>query len=115
MKIQIRRIYDPPEKGDGFRILVDRLWPRGVKKENAGIDFWSKNTAPSNDLRKWFHENLNQFDLFKKKYLAELKAEKEAVEELLEHCRHPRVTFLTSVKTPDQSHARILKEYLEGV
>ena len=72
MTIQMKRIYEPPSDSDGFRVLVDRLWPRGMKKENANISLWEKNIAPSNDLRKWYGHDPEKLEEFKSRYKAEL-------------------------------------------
>ena len=72
MKVRVKRVYDPPAAGDGARVLVDRLWPRGLTKSEAALDAWLKDVAPSNELRKWYHAHLSQWEKFRKKYLEEL-------------------------------------------
>ncbi|MEN6510973.1 MAG: DUF488 family protein, partial [Chloroherpetonaceae bacterium] len=79
--IKLKRIYDEQEKSDGFRILIDRLWPRGISKDKAGIDLWFKNISPSNELRKWFNHDPAKWDEFQKRYKEELQSQKETVEE----------------------------------
>ena len=83
--IQIKRIYDPPAKSDGYRVLVDRLWPRGMKKEAADIDEWAKDLAPSTDLRKWFGHEPRLWSDFEKRYMAELKAFLQAEKQAGKH------------------------------
>ncbi|HAH46776.1 DUF488 family protein [Gimesia sp.] len=111
--IQIKRIYEEPADCDGERVLVDRLWPRGVKKEDAHVDLWPKELTPSNDLRKWFHAHLDQYSEFIKKYQSELKSQTEQAEQLLQKADQRRITLLTAVKEPDQSHVPVLKQFLE--
>jgi uncharacterized protein YeaO (DUF488 family) len=109
MTIRIKRVYDPPSADDGYRVLVDRLWPRGLTKERARVDRWLKDVAPSTDLRKWFHET-GDFDEFAARYRAEL-ADNAAVAEL--HAittEHPLVTLLYSTHDGEHNHAAILRE-----
>jgi uncharacterized protein YeaO (DUF488 family) len=109
---RIKRVYDPPAPEDGFRVLVDRLWPRGVTKQRAALDLWLKDVAPSTELRTWFHAQSDAFDEFAERYRAELAAN-PAVEELRAAGQaHPTVTLLYSVKDPDRNHAAVLAEYL---
>tara|TARA_R110002111_G_scaffold213036_1_gene276169 strand:- start:164 stop:532 length:369 start_codon:yes stop_codon:yes gene_type:complete len=111
-KIQIKRIYEEPAKSDGCRILVDRLWPRGVKKTEAHVDLWPKDLAPSNELRKWFHAHLDQYADFAKKYQSELKPKDKQAKQLLLETDQSQITLLTAVKEPDQSHVPVLKQFL---
>ncbi|MFF2200203.1 DUF488 domain-containing protein [Streptomyces sp. NPDC058145] len=116
MSVRVRRIYEPPEADDGLRVLVDRLWPRGVSKDEAQVDEWPKGLTPSNELRKWFHGPEGSFEEFRGRYEAELAAPEAA--ELLDGLRKPvregRVTLLTASKKPEQSHASVLVELLRG-
>jgi uncharacterized protein YeaO (DUF488 family) len=113
MKIHTKRIYEPAAATDGYRILVDRLWPRGLTKEAAGVDRWMKEVAPSNDLRKWFHENMEEWDEFIARYETELKGS-EAFRELLSVVSQQEVaTLLFSAKTEDRNQALVLKQLLE--
>ncbi len=112
-KIQIKRIYEEPAESDGERILVDRLWPRGIKKADAHVDLWPKELAPSNELRKWFHAHLDQYSDFVKKYQGELQSQSEQAKQLLKKTDQRRITLLTAVKDPDQSHVPVLKQFLE--
>src|ERR1044072_3263452 len=108
MSIVVKRIYEPVASKDGYRILVDRLWPRGIKKEAADIDNWLKEVAPSTELRKWFHAGKGSFADFKKKYLAELK-ENPALKELKSLIKeNKKVTLLYAAKDEEQNHALIL-------
>lgn len=115
MEIQTKRVYDAKSEDDGYRVLVDRLWPRGLSKEKAQIDLWAKNVAPSKELRQWFHHDEKLFDEFARKYREEL-ADNEAVSELLsqlkkQHCE--RVCLLYAAKNKDCNQAVVLKKYLE--
>lgn len=116
MPLQIKRIYEAPQDSDGVRILIDRLWPRGVSKERARLDEWGKDLAPSADLRKWFGHKAENFDTFSKKYREELDtvpAAKEAVKKVLEESGKSMVTLLYGAKDPKINHAVVLRDYLE--
>jgi uncharacterized protein YeaO (DUF488 family) len=113
MRIIVKRIYEPAASEDGYRILIDRLWPRGIKKEKAGIDTWLKEVAPSTELRTWFHGGEGSFADFKKKYLAELK-QNPALKELRSLVKeHKKVTLLYAAKDEQQNHAIILADLLK--
>ena len=109
--IALKRIYEKPSKEDGTRILVDRLWPRGISKEEARIDLWLKDIGPSNNLRKWFNHEDSKWGEFKKKYFEELKDKKELVEQIKK--REGTVTFLFGAKNIKHNNAVALKEYFE--
>ncbi|MGN6195919.1 MAG: DUF488 domain-containing protein [Ginsengibacter sp.] len=111
MKIQIKRVYEKPDSKDGYRILVDRLWPRGLTKEKADLDLWLKDIAPSTELRKWFNHDPEKWKEFQKKYLKELKENQEAVNELKEHLKNGPVTLLYAAKDQEHNEAEVLKEY----
>ena len=112
MSVVVKRIYEPIAPRDGYRILVDRLWPRGIKKENAEIDIWLKDVAPSAELRKWFHGGEGNFAEFRKKYLAELK-QNPALKELKALVKENRkVTLLYGAKNDEENHAIILATLL---
>jgi uncharacterized protein YeaO (DUF488 family) len=112
MDIQIKRIYENADPSDGKRILVDRLWSRGISKENAHLNLWLKEVAPSNELRKWFHAATpDHCQEFKQRYLDELEIN-PAVEELINIASSDKVTLLYSAKDLERNHAIILKEYL---
>lgn len=111
--IRIKRIYEPPSEADGYRVLVDRLWPRGVKKETAHIHTWEKEVAPSEELRKWFAHDPAKWDGFKKKYLAELKASDAAGKLASELRQHTTVTLLYGARDEAHNNAVVLQDYLE--
>ncbi|MCB5952221.1 DUF488 domain-containing protein [Enterococcus sp. BWT-B8] len=114
--IYIKRAYEKPDKKDGYRILVDRLWPRGVTKEKAEIDCWMKAIAPSKELRKWFNHEPEKFSDFKEKYKKELLNEPETVQELSAILKQePIVTFVYSAKDETMNNAVVLKEIMEEV
>jgi len=110
---RIKRIYDDPADDDGCRVLVDRLWPRGVSKERAGLELWLKEIAPSPPLRQEFAHMQERFADFRAQYEAELE-QNPAVGQLLElTAKHPRVTLLYGAKDPEVNHARVLQDYLQ--
>lgn len=112
MDIHIKRIYENADSSDGKRILVDRLWSRGISKENAHLDLWLKEVAPSTELLKWFHAATpDHWQEFKQRYLDELEIN-PAVEELINIASSDKVTLLYSAKDLENNHAIILKEYL---
>lgn len=112
--IKLKRAYDPPEKGDGFRVLVDRLWPRGIKKEDLGIGLWLKDIAPSDMLRKWYSHDPERWEEFKSHYFEELRENDEAVDRLLNEAGGNKViTLLYSSKEEKLNNAAALKEYIE--
>lgn len=112
--IQIKRIYESPEKADGYRVLVDRLWPRGISKDKAQLDEWLKDVSPSDDLRKWFNHDVKKWGDFKKKYQSELKKKAESLEHLkaLEK-EHKKISLLYAAKTTAQNNAVVLKSVLD--
>lgn len=111
-KIKLKRAYEPPAAGDGVRILVDRLWPRGVSKDAAAIDLWLKEIAPSTKLRKWFGHDPRKWPRFRERYFAELDANTTAVEELRKAIRRGPVTLVYSAKDEEHNDAVVLREYL---
>jgi uncharacterized protein YeaO (DUF488 family) len=113
-RIQIKRVYDAPTPDDGRRILVDRLWPRGLTKEKAKIEYWAKDISPSNELRKWYGHEPGKWGEFKKRYFAELGRNKVAVDELLEQMGKGPVTFVYSSTERTINNAEALKIYLEA-
>ena len=112
MKLKIKRVYEQPVKGDGKRILVDRLWPRGLTKEKASIDLWLKDIAPSTELRKWFNHDPDKWEKFKKRYHQELKNNKEQVSILYEELKKRVVTLVYGAKDEQHNEALVLKEWL---
>jgi uncharacterized protein YeaO (DUF488 family) len=113
MDIRLKRAYAASELSDGFRVLVDRLWPRGVTKTEASIDLWLKEVAPSTALRRWFGHAPEKWQMFHRRYCDELDQSPEAVAQLLEYVRQGRVTLVYGAKDPTYNHARVLLEYLE--
>jgi uncharacterized protein YeaO (DUF488 family) len=112
MQVWLKRVYDPATAQDGTRILVDRLWPRGVRKEDAAIDRWMKEIAPSSALRKWFGHDPERWEAFRERYIEELEEIPEVVEELADEVRKGRVTLVFAAKDRVHVHARVLKEVL---
>lgn len=111
--MKLKRVYLPAEETDGYRILVDRLWPRGISKEKAKIDLWLKEVAPSNELRKWFGHDPEHFNEFTERYKAELQAS-GALEELRQAIQeHPDVTLLYAAHDEQHNNAVVLQELLE--
>ena len=114
--IQLKRVYDLPENSDGFRVLVDRLWPRGIRKESLPLDEWAKDSAPTTSLRQTYHKAPGDFDLFRAQYLMELDGN-PAAETLRgkcqEHLQRHNVTLLYAAAHNTQNHAQVLKEWLE--
>lgn len=112
MSIKIKRIYETPAETDGYRILVDRLWPRGLKKEDARIDKWLKAVAPSTALRTWIHSDKGNWDKFELRYMDELKNSEglQGLKALL--TEHKTVTFLYAAKDEEHNHALVLKKLI---
>jgi len=111
--VRVKRVYDQPAKADGYRVLVDRLWPRGLKKSEARIDEWLREIAPSTALRKWFKHDPDKWKEFKKKYSAELDDHREQVEKLAREARKRTITLLFSARDTEHNNAVALKEYIE--
>ncbi len=110
--ISIKRVYDGYKRGDGFRILVDRLWPRGESKEKAHIDLWLKEIAPSTELRKWFGHDPKKWADFKKKYHAELKDKNDLIKQIIDEAKKRHVTLVYGAKDEEHNQAVALLEYL---
>ncbi|MBW3087437.1 DUF488 domain-containing protein [Bifidobacterium sp. 82T24] len=116
MNIKVKRIYDEPEPDDGYRILVDRLWPRGMSRQRAALDLWMKDIAPSSELRTWFGHDPARFSEFSQRYREELDANAEAVASLLDIIlTHETVTLLYAAKNPLINHAVVLRDYMAGI
>ncbi len=113
MNIKIKRVYEKPGDEDGFRILVDRLWPRGLTKEKAAVDLWLKDIAPSTELRKWFNHDPEKWNEFKKRYFNELKENKAPVLVLKDHLKNKTVTLLYAAKDTDHNEALVLSNLFE--
>ncbi len=112
--IQTKRVYEPPARGDGARLLVERLWPRGLKKEQVDAEAWLKDVAPSAELRQWFGHDPAKWREFKRKYFAELNKEPQAWEPILQAAQEGNVTLLYSARDTEHNNAAALKEYLDG-
>lgn len=115
-KVQVRRVYEEPEQGDGTRVLVDRIWPRGVSKAKAALDEWCKNVAPSDELRKWYGHDPDRFEEFSRRYQQELQDPQRA--EALAHLRglaeDRQLTLLTATRRPEISEAAVLAALLRN-
>jgi uncharacterized protein YeaO (DUF488 family) len=114
MAIKLKRAYERPEADDGFRVLVDRLWPRGVSKTSAKVDLWLKEIAPSTDLRKWFGHDPKKWKDFRARYKRELREHETEVAELRKRARRETVTLVYGAKDEEHNDAVVLKEYLES-
>jgi uncharacterized protein YeaO (DUF488 family) len=114
MKLRLKRIYEPHADDDGLRVLVDRLWPRGLKKEAAGVDLWAKDVAPSTELRRWFHAEpgADRWAEFRRRYQAELSANVDDVDALLARIGKGTATLLYAAADTEHNHAIVLKEIL---
>lgn len=114
-EVQIKRIYEPREDSDGYRVLVDRLWPRGIKKELAHIDVWMKEVAPATALRKWFNHEPEKWTEFSRKYIADLK-DSDAAKELVEIVRkHKKTTLLYSAHDAQHNQAQVLQGFIKAM
>ena len=113
--IQVKRAYDPPDPHDGDRFLVDRLWPRGLKKEALRLDSWLRDVAPSDELRHWFGHDPARWDEFQHRYVAELDGKPSAWQPILAAARRGPVTLLYSARDAEHNNAIALKTYLEGI
>lgn len=114
MDIKVKRIYEEKSDSDGYRVLVDRLWPRGVSKERAALDLWLKEIAPSTELRKWFGHDPDRWEGFVSKYVQELNGRPEILEVLGNYVEKGPVTLLYAAKDTVHNEALVLKEFLEG-
>jgi uncharacterized protein YeaO (DUF488 family) len=112
-RINLKRAYDPPAKADGRRVLVDRVWPRGVSKASLRLDSWLKELAPSSELRKWFNHDPVKWSVFSDRYFRELDKRPEAIAALLAKCREGTVTLVFGAKDTCHNNAVALKAYLE--
>jgi uncharacterized protein YeaO (DUF488 family) len=110
--IQLKRAYEKPETADGKRILVERLWPRGVSKSDAAIDCWLKEIAPSTELRKWYNHQIGRWEDFQVKYKAELVQKTDVVSQLYDLCQGNKVTFIYAARDEEHNSALVLKDFL---
>ncbi|MGE0823714.1 MAG: DUF488 domain-containing protein [Candidatus Binatia bacterium] len=113
--IKVKRVYTPHTPDEGTRFLVERLWPRGMKKESLPLDGWLKEVAPSDALRRWFRHDPKKWGEFRRRYVTELNSKPEAWQPLLEATRRGPVTLLYSARDPDCNSAVALKNYLESI
>lgn len=113
-RVRLRRIYEPPQRGDGLRVLVDRLWPRGISKRAATVDLWLKEVAPSDQLRRWFNHDPARWEAFLERYQRELEERPKAVEELKRLSRKQVVTLVYAAKDQKHNNAVALKKFLSS-
>ena len=111
--LKIKRVYDPPERGDGERILVDRLWPRGLSRRAAAIDEWMKDLGPSHELRTWFGHDPRRWSEFRRRYLAELRTRRDTLAALARKATRGPVTLLFGARDPEHNQAVVLKGAIE--
>ncbi len=114
MTLRIKRIYEPPAAQDGTRILVDRLWPRGVSREEAHVHAWLKEIAPSAELRRWFGHDPDKWDAFRRRYLEELENNPAAVEELKRQIGQSTATLLYGARDTEHNNALVLRDFIDG-
>ena len=113
-RVQIKRIYDAPEKSDGVRVLVDRVWPRGITKKAASLDLWIKEVAPSTELRKWFNHDPERWEDFRRRYRRELRKHGKELEVLKAQAAKRRVTLLFGARDTEHNQAVVLQEALQS-
>jgi uncharacterized protein YeaO (DUF488 family) len=113
MPIHLKRAYESPSRSDGYRVLVERLWPRGLAKSDAKIDLWLKDAAPSTELRRWFNHEPDKWQEFKKRYFEQLRANHESLHPILDRARNQRVTLVFGSRELQFNNAVALKEYVE--
>jgi uncharacterized protein YeaO (DUF488 family) len=114
MEIKLRRAYQDPENDDGVRVLVDRLWPRGLSKERLGIDLWARELAPSAELRRWYGHDPGKWEEFKRRYFKELDTKSGEVMRVIEYLGGRTATFVYASREEDKNNAVALKEYFES-
>jgi uncharacterized protein YeaO (DUF488 family) len=114
MDVRLKRAYDPAVRSDGYRVLIDRLWPRGVKKEDAKLDEWARELAPSGELRRWFGHEPDRFDEFRRRYTRELAAQDEKVRELRRRAREGTLTLVYGARDTEHNDAVVLAEILRA-
>jgi uncharacterized protein YeaO (DUF488 family) len=110
--IRLKRAYEEPAPDDGLRVLVERLWPHGLRKERAAVDLWIKDVAPSPELRRWFNHDPARWEESRKRHRAELRQNKDAVEELRRLCKGQTVTFVYAARDEEHNGALVLRDYL---
>jgi uncharacterized protein YeaO (DUF488 family) len=112
LAVQIKRAYDPPAPGDGGRVLVDRVWPRGVTKDAIKIDAWLRDLGPSSEIRKWFGHDPARWEEFRRRYLRELQGKKPLLRELVRHARRGKLTLVYGARDTLHNQAVVIKEFL---
>ena len=112
MAVRLKRVYEPPEPSDGYRVLIDRLWPRGVSKEQAHLDEWVRDLAPSSELRRWFGHDPAKFDEFRRRYRTELAAQEEKLRDLRSRARRGTLTLVYAARDTEHNDAVVLAELL---
>ena len=115
MDVRVKRVYEPANRDDGLRVLVDRLWPRGLSKADAKIDLWAKELAPSHELRRWFHSDEGGWTEFKKRYRKELSGRRAEAEKLRDEIGSRKATFLYASRAEAHNHAQLLEAFLESL
>jgi uncharacterized protein YeaO (DUF488 family) len=115
MAFRLKRAYDAPAGSDGYRVLVDRLWPRGLTKEKLHLDAWARDLAPSSELRRRIHSDMTRWAEFKRRYHKELAAQPVAAAEIRKRARLGTVSLIFATRDPEHNHAAVLKEYLESL
>lgn len=113
MNIKIKRVYEQPDKKDGERILVDRLWPRGLTKEKAAVDLWLKEIAPSTELRKWFGHDPEKWSSFRRRYETEIRHKDDLIKVLKDKAKGGNVTLVYGARDEEHNEALVLKQFLE--
>lgn len=108
MSVRTKRVYEPPSAGDGYRVLIDRLWPRGLSKEEAHVDDWARELAPSHELRRWFDHRPERFEEFKRRYTEELREHADAISALRRRSRKEAVTIVYGARDSAHSNAAVL-------
>jgi uncharacterized protein YeaO (DUF488 family) len=114
MAVRAKRVYDAPERADGYRVLIDHVWPRGVSRERADLDEWARELAPSDELRKWFDHRPERFDEFRSRYRGELAAHGERIAELRRRARKERVTIVYAARDREHNNGVVLAEVLRA-
>ena len=114
MNLNIKRVYEPPSPDDGFRILVDRLWPRGLNKNEAGIDYWARDVAPTHELRRWYGHDPEKWQEFQLRYLEELRHNVPAVEAMVARIDNVNITLLFGASHMNLNNATVLKRFLQS-
>ncbi len=113
--IKLKRVYEEPASDDGFRVLVERLWPRGVTKEAARLDLWLKDVAPSPELRKWYSHDVGKWNEFQKRYRAELAKQHDTLQPIKEKQKEGTVTFVYAARDDEHNSALVLRQFIESI